>query len=57
MAEVIKFIKFLFVDRTRSPALIEAQKRYYKANKEKHTAYVKEWRNKKKLESMDLPIS
>jgi hypothetical protein len=34
MSEVIQFIKFLFVERTRSPALIEAQKRYYEKTKQ-----------------------
>lgn len=33
MIETIEFIKFLF--KTRSPALIEAQKRYYEKNKQK----------------------
>lgn len=45
--EVYEFIKFLF--QKRSPALIEAQKRYYEKDKSKHTAYVREWREKKKL--------
>ena len=50
MYEFVEFIRFLFVVRTRSPALIKAQKEYYQKNKEKHTAYVREWRSKKKLE-------
>jgi hypothetical protein len=37
--ESFEYIKFLFVVRARSIALIEAQKRYYEANKAKLNEY------------------
>jgi len=44
--ESIEYIKFLFVVRARSIALIEAQKRYYEANKAKLNEY-----NRKRYEA------
>lgn len=45
-SECIKFIRYLF--RTRSPALVEAQKKYYEANKTKLNDY-----NRKRYEAND----